>query len=111
MKFPAIVKKQNERMIAYPRNTEEVSNILKFSNKNGLNIIAIGGETNRVDGTKPDQKSKNLFISYLFLSKKVRGVANLLFQNFSACSCSSNFRLTIDSLSYDLYSSAVVTKF
>ena len=58
MKFPAIVKKQNERMIAYPRNTEEVSNIVKFSNKNGLNIIPLGGETNRVDGTKPDQKSK-----------------------------------------------------
>ena len=55
MKFPAIVKKQNERMIAYPRNTEEVSNIVKFSNKNGLNIIPLGGETNRVDGTKPDQ--------------------------------------------------------
>ena len=69
MKFPAIVKKQNERMIAYPRNTEEVSNIVKFSNKNGLNIIALGGETNRVDGTKPDQKSKNLFISFSKMKK------------------------------------------
>ena len=69
MKFPAIVKKQNERMIAYPRNTEEVSNIVKFSNKNGLNIIHLGGETNRVDGTKPDQKSKNLFISFSKMKK------------------------------------------
>ena len=69
MKFPAIVKKQNERMIAYPRNTEEVSNIVKFSNKNGLNIIPLGGETNRVDGTKPDQKSKNLFISFSKMKK------------------------------------------
>ena len=69
MRFPAIVKKQNERMIAYPRNTEEVSNIVKFSNKNGLNIIPLGGETNRVDGTKPDQKSKNLFISFSKMKK------------------------------------------
>jgi FAD/FMN-containing dehydrogenase len=69
MKYPAIVKKQYERMIAYPRNTEEVSNIVKFSNKNGLNIIPLGGETNRVDGTKPDQKSKNLFISFSKMKK------------------------------------------
>ena len=45
MKFPAIVKKQNERMIAYPRNTEEVSNIVKFSNKNAHKFDVPGAET------------------------------------------------------------------
>ena len=49
MKFPKIIKKYKKRLIAYPKNTKEVSNIVKFSNKHGLNIIPLGGETNRVD--------------------------------------------------------------
>ena len=61
----AIVK-QNKRMIAYPRNTEEFQNS-KVLNKNGLNII-LRGETNRVDGTKPDQKSKKFI--HVFLNEK-----------------------------------------
>jgi FAD/FMN-containing dehydrogenase len=69
MKVPNIVKKNNDRMIAYPRNTKEVSNIIKYSNKNGMNIIPIGGETNRVDGTRPDANTKNIFISFSKMNK------------------------------------------
>ena len=69
MKVPNIIKKNNDRMIAYPRNTKEVSNIIKYSNKNGMNIIPIGGETNRVDGTRPDANSKNIFISFSKMNK------------------------------------------
>ena len=69
MKFPKIIKKYKKRLIAYPKNTKEVSNIVKFSNKNGLNIIPLGGETNRVDGTKAVQKYKNLFISFSKMNK------------------------------------------
>ncbi|MDB0034625.1 FAD-binding oxidoreductase, partial [Alphaproteobacteria bacterium] len=69
MKVPNIVKKNNDRMIAYPRNTKEVSNIIKYSNKNGMNIIPIGGETNRVDGTRPVINSKNIFISFSKMNK------------------------------------------
>ena len=69
MKFPKIVRENNNRIIAFPTNTKEVSNIVKFSKKNGLNIIPLGGETNRVDGTKPDKKSKNIFISFSKMKK------------------------------------------
>ena len=69
MKFPKIIKKYKKRLIAYPKNTKEVSNIVKFSNKHGLNIIPLGGETNRVDGTKAVQKYKNLFISFSKMNK------------------------------------------
>ena len=44
MKFPKIVRENNNRIIAFPTNTKEVSNIVKFSKKNGLNIIPLGGE-------------------------------------------------------------------
>tara|TARA_B100001121_G_C18228967_1_gene407264 strand:- start:1 stop:312 length:312 start_codon:yes stop_codon:yes gene_type:complete len=69
MKLPKIIKKHKERLIAYPKNTKEVSNIVKFSNKNELNIIPLGGETNRVDGTKAVQKYRNLFISFSKMNK------------------------------------------
>ena len=69
MKLPKIIKKYEKRLIAFPKNTKEVSNIVKFSNKHGLNIIPLGGETNRVDGTKAVQKYKNLFISFARMNK------------------------------------------
>ena len=66
MKFPKIIKKYKKRLIAYPKNTKEVSNIVKFSNKHGLNIIPLGEK--QIELTE-QKRFKNIKI-YLLASLK-----------------------------------------
>ena len=43
MKFPKIVRENNNRIIAFPTNTKEVSNIVKFSKKKWFEHYSSGG--------------------------------------------------------------------
>ena len=56
MKLPTKYIKQNNQFIAFPKNTIEVSKLVIYARKNKFDILPIGGETNRVDGTKSDSK-------------------------------------------------------
>tara|TARA_Y100000768_G_scaffold373536_1_gene342279 strand:- start:133 stop:1395 length:1263 start_codon:yes stop_codon:yes gene_type:complete len=69
MKYPLKIVEIDNRIISYPKNTEEVSKLLKFCSKNKINVIPIGGETNRVDGTKKINTSKNIFINFDKMNK------------------------------------------
>jgi len=64
MKFPINVKLNNNKLTGFPKNSHEVSKLVKFCNKKNINVIAIGGETNRVGGTNPYKNNKNIFFTY-----------------------------------------------
>ena len=63
MKFPINVNFNANRITAFPRNSYEISQLVKFCNRKNINIIATGGETNRVGGTDPHKNHKNIFIN------------------------------------------------
>ena len=67
MKYPFKVIQKDNELKAIPQNTKEVSTIMKFCNKKKINIIPLGGETNRVEGTKGQSKSLNT-VSYTHLT-------------------------------------------
>ena len=69
MKFPINVKLNNNKLTAFPKNSHEVSKLVKFCNKKNINVIAIGGGTNRVGGTNPYKNNKNIFIDLKFMNK------------------------------------------
>ena len=45
MKFPIKTIKRNNQIVALPKNTSEVSKLVKFSKKIKYHILPIGGET------------------------------------------------------------------
>ncbi len=63
MKFPIKTFKRGDQIIAFPKNTLEVSKLLKFARKYNYEILPIGGETNRVDGTKP-QSNRTIILNF-----------------------------------------------
>ena len=69
MKFPINVNFNANRITAFPRNSYEISQLVKFCNRKNINIIATGGETNRVGGTDPHKNHKNIFINFKFMNK------------------------------------------
>jgi FAD/FMN-containing dehydrogenase len=69
MKYPFKVIQKDNELKAIPQNTKEVSTIMKFCNKKKINIIPLGGETNRVEGTKGQSKSLNMFIDFKEMNK------------------------------------------
>ena len=69
MKYPIKVIKKDNELKALPRNTKDVSLIMKFCNKKKINIIPLRGETNRVEGTKGQSKSINMFIDFKDMNK------------------------------------------
>ena len=77
MKFPIKTIKRNNQIVALPKNTSEVSKLVKFSKKIKYHILPIGGETNRVDGTKP-QFEKTILIDF----KKMNRIEEVDTNNF-----------------------------
>ena len=69
MKYPFKVIQKDNELKAIPQNTKEVSTIMKFCNKKKINIIPLGGETNRVEGTKGQSKCLNMFIDFKEMNK------------------------------------------
>ena len=69
MKFPTNVKLNNNKLTAYPKSSHDISKLIKFCNKKNINIVATGGETNRVGGTDPYKNQKNIFIDFKYMNK------------------------------------------
>ena len=69
MKFPINVKLNNNKLTAYPKSSHDISKLIKFCNKKNINIVATGGETNRVGGTDPYKNQKNIFIDFKYMNK------------------------------------------
>jgi len=57
--------------IVYPKNTEEVSNLLKFCNDNDINVIPRGGKT-ATEGGLENWKDTTLIVDALYLDKIVK---------------------------------------
>ena len=77
MKFPIKTIKRNNQIVALPKNTLEVSKLVKFAKKIKYHILPIGGETNRVDGTKT-QFEKTILIDF----KKMNRIEEVDTNNF-----------------------------
>ena len=69
MNYPVRVNLNNNKLTAYPKSSHDISKLVKFCNKNNINIIATGGETNRVGGTHPYKNHKNIFINFKYMNK------------------------------------------
>ena len=69
MNYPVRVNLKNNKLTAYPKSSHDISKLVKFCNKNNINIIATGGETNRVGGTHPYKNHKNIFINFKYMNK------------------------------------------
>ena len=69
MKYPFKVIQKDNELKATPRNTKEVSLIMKFCNERKINVIPLGGETNRVGGTEGQSNSVNMFIDFKKMNK------------------------------------------
>ena len=69
MNYPVRVNLNNNKLTAYPKSSHDISKLVKFCNKNNINIIATGGETNRVGGTNPYKNHKNIFINFKYMNK------------------------------------------
>jgi FAD/FMN-containing dehydrogenase len=69
MNYPVRVNLNNNKLTAYPKSSHDISKLVKFCNKNNINIVATGGETNRVGGTNPYKNHKNIFINFKYMNK------------------------------------------
>ena len=59
----------NGSTIVFPKNTLEVSKLLKLCNKRKIEVIPIGGNTNRVKGTFQIDKTKSILMSLKHMNK------------------------------------------
>ncbi len=59
----------NGSTIVFPKNTHEVSKLLKLCNKRKIEVIPIGGNTNRVKGTFQIDKTKSILMSLNHMNK------------------------------------------
>tara|TARA_B100000900_G_scaffold403053_1_gene409664 strand:+ start:19 stop:1284 length:1266 start_codon:yes stop_codon:yes gene_type:complete len=69
MKYPIKVLRKDNCLKAFPKNTKEVSLIIKFCNKMKINVIQLGGETNRVRGTSGVPEKLNMLIDFKEMNK------------------------------------------
>ena len=90
MKFPIKTRRRGGIITAFPKNSLEVSKLVKFSNKYKFHILPIGGETNRVDGTKP-QFEKTILIDF----KKMNRIEEVDTDNFIITAQSGTLLKTI----------------
>lgn len=59
----------NGSTIVFPKNTLEVSKLLKLCNKRKIEVVPIGGNTNRVKGTFQTDKTKSILMSLKHMNK------------------------------------------
>ena len=59
----------NGSTIVFPKNTLEVSELLKLCNKRKIEVVPIGGNTNRVKGTFQTDKTKSILMSLKHMNK------------------------------------------
>ena len=62
-------KFSNGSTIIYPKNTIEMSKLLKLCSKMKIQVIPIGGNTNRVQGTFQPDKINSILISFKNINK------------------------------------------
>ena len=70
MKFPIKTKIIKNRHLAFPKDTKELSKIVRFAFKNKINIIPLGGETNRVGGTTSNI-NETIYINFKNMNKVI----------------------------------------
>ena len=70
MKYPIKTKIIENRLLAFPKNTKEISKLMSFAFKNGINVIPLGGETNRVEGTS-STINKTIYINFKNMNKVI----------------------------------------
>ena len=68
MKYPIKTKIIENRLLAFPKNTKEISKLMSFAFKNDINVIPLGGETNRVEGTT-STINKTIYIDFKNMNK------------------------------------------
>ena len=70
----------NGSTIVFPKNTLEVSKLLKLCNKRKIEVVPIGGNTNRVKGTFQTDKTKSILMSLKHMNKikKIHFVLNII---------------------------------
>ena len=59
----------NGSTFVFPKNTLEVSKLLKLCNKRKIEVVPIGGNTNRVKGTFQMDKTKSILMSLKHMNK------------------------------------------
>ena len=59
----------NGSTFVFPKNTLEVSKLLKLCNKRKIEVVPIGGNTNRVKGTFQIDKTKSILMSLKYMNK------------------------------------------
>ena len=59
----------NGSTFVFPKNTLEVSKLLKLCNKRKIEVVPIGGNTNRVKGTFQIDKTKSILMSLNHMNK------------------------------------------
>ena len=59
----------NGTTFVFPKNTLEVSKLLKLCNKRKIEVVPIGGNTNRVKGTFQIDKTKSILMSLKHMNK------------------------------------------
>ena len=59
----------NGSTFVFPKNTLEVSKLLKLCNKRKIEVVPIGGNTNRVKGTFQIDKTKSILMSLKHMNK------------------------------------------
>ena len=59
----------NGSTFVFPKNTLEVSKLLKLCNKRKIEVVPIGGNTNRVRGTFQIDKTKSILMSLKHMNK------------------------------------------
>lgn len=70
MKYPIKTKIIENRLLAFPKNTKEISKLMSFAFKNDINVIPLGGETNRVEGTS-STINKTIYINFKNMNKVI----------------------------------------
>jgi len=68
MKYPIKTKIIKNRLLAFPKNTKEISKLMSLAFKNDINVIPLGGETNRVEGTT-STINKTIYIDFKNMNK------------------------------------------
>ena len=97
MKFPIKTIRRGGQITAFPKNSLEVSKLVKFSRKYRFHILPIGGETNRVNGTKP-QFEKTILIDF----KKMNHIEEVDTNNFIITAQSGTLLKTIQKAKLNL---------
>lgn len=68
------IKKGEAALVLLPENTEQVSQILSYCNKNNIKIFPQGGNTGLVGGSIPDQTGKGIVLSTKRMDKIISDI-------------------------------------